>query len=259
MLSPLFASPALPMDRVWTLKLLCEAFEALERAKTCDNLRVEMKRFAQLMEFDHFAYALTINAPSLKQQHYLLNGFPLEWCERYVNGDYFKVDPVVRHALTTSLPAIWTEDMFHDGQHEQFWEEARAFGLSSGLSFAVRDQPGVTGIFSIARDKPLDLEAVDMVALIGRAPDVCMHAAPCGGPTGAAKTAAGAECHSDLARARMHAMVCRWEDCLGNRPYPEHCGTNRCVPRKQRDQKTWRSKQDAGHCPRDCLEAAIST
>ena len=157
------------MDREWTLKLLCDAFEALESAKTCDDLRVEMKRFAQLMQFDHFAYALTINAPSLKQQHYLLNGFPPEWCKRYVNGDYFKVDPVVQHAQTSSLPAIWTEDMFHEGKHEQFWEEARAFGLSNGLSFAVRDQPGVTGIFSLARDKPLDLGALDMAALIGRA------------------------------------------------------------------------------------------
>lgn len=157
------------MDRVWSLKLLCDAFEALEGAKTCDDLRVEMKKFATLMEFDHFVYALTINAPSLKQQHYLLNGFPPEWCERYIKGGYFEVDPVVRHAQTTSLPAIWTEEMFHDGQHEQFWEEARAFGLNCGLSFAVRDQPGVMGIFSIARDKPLDLAALDMAALIGRA------------------------------------------------------------------------------------------
>lgn len=157
------------MVSTWTIKSLCDAFEALQHAQTCDELRVEMKKFAREMGFEHFVYALTINAPSLKQQHYLLNGFPQEWYERYIARGYFKVDPVVRHAQSTTLPAIWTEDRFHDGKSAEFWEEARTFGLSCGLSFAVHEQPGVTGIFSLARDKPLELQAVDMAALIGRA------------------------------------------------------------------------------------------
>ena len=157
------------MNPAWTLKSLCDAYEALQRAKTCDELRVEMTKFAKQMGFEHFVYALTINAPSLKQQHYLLNGFPHEWMERYIGRGYFKVDPVIQHAQTTSLPAIWTEDRFHDGKSAEFWEEAKSFGLSSGLSFAVHEQPGVTGIFSLARDQPLHLPATDMAALIGRA------------------------------------------------------------------------------------------
>ena len=157
------------MDPAWTLKSLCDAFEALQRASTCEELRMEMEKFAKQMGFQHFVYALTINAPSLKQQHYVLNGFPKGWHERYLSEGYFKVDPVVRHAQMTSLPAIWTEEMFHDGKSAQFWEEARAFGLSSGLSFAVHEQPGVTGIFSLARDKPLDLPGAEMAALVGRA------------------------------------------------------------------------------------------
>jgi LuxR family transcriptional regulator, quorum-sensing system regulator SolR len=41
--------------------------------------------------------------------------------------------------------------------------------LNCGLSFVVHEQPGVTGIFSLARDRALDLPAIEMVALIGRA------------------------------------------------------------------------------------------
>jgi LuxR family quorum-sensing system transcriptional regulator SolR len=157
------------MGSPWTLELLCGAFEALQRAQTCDELRAQMEKFAQQMGFEHFVYALTINAPSLKPQHYLLNGFPQGWYERYISRGYFKVDPIIRHAQTTTLPAIWTEDRFHDSNSEEFWEEARSFGLSCGLSFAVHEQPGVTGVFSLARDKQLDLQALDMAALIGRA------------------------------------------------------------------------------------------
>ena len=33
------------MNPAWTLKSLCDAYEALQRAKTCDELRVEMTKF----------------------------------------------------------------------------------------------------------------------------------------------------------------------------------------------------------------------
>jgi LuxR family transcriptional regulator, quorum-sensing system regulator SolR len=158
------------MDSPWTLKSLCDAYEALQRAQTPEELRVAMAKFARQMGFEHFIYALSINAPSLKPQQYALNGFPHEWLERYVARGYFKLDPVVRHAQTTSLPAIWTEDRFHDSKATaEFWDDAKAFGLSCGLTFAVHEQPGVTGIFSLVRDRALDLPALEMAALIGRA------------------------------------------------------------------------------------------
>jgi DNA-binding CsgD family transcriptional regulator len=151
------------------LKVLCDAFGAMERARNSDELRKEMERFAREMGFEHFAYALTVNAPSLKPQQYFINGFPTAWLERYLSQDYFKVDPIVKHAQHSAMPAIWTDEMFHDGKSAQFWDEAQAYGLQAGLSFAVREQPGVTGIFSLARDRVLEMQGQDLAALVGRA------------------------------------------------------------------------------------------
>ena len=152
-----------------TLKLLCDAYGVMERARNSDELRIEMSKFARDMGFEHFTYALTVKIASVKGQQYFINGFPQPWLERYLAAGYFKVDPIVRHAETSSMPAIWTDDAFHDEKSAQFWDEARSFGLSAGLSFAVHEQPGVTGIFSLARDKTLDLEGQDLAALVGRA------------------------------------------------------------------------------------------
>jgi DNA-binding CsgD family transcriptional regulator len=71
--------------------------------------------------------------------------------------------------VSTTLPAIWDHEMFNDGKAEAFWEEARSYGVSSGLTFSVHDQPGVTGIFALARDRFVDLQGQDLAALIGRA------------------------------------------------------------------------------------------
>lgn len=151
------------------LKLLCDAYGAMESARNSDELRIAMSKFARDMGFEHFAYALTLKVPSVKVQQYFINGFPQPWLERYLEAGYFKVDPIVRHAETSTMPAIWTDEVFHDGKSAEFWDEAQSFGLQAGLSFAVHAQPGVTGIFSLARDQKLDLPEQELAALVGRA------------------------------------------------------------------------------------------
>jgi LuxR family quorum-sensing system transcriptional regulator SolR len=152
-----------------SLTLLWDAFDTLERASTSKELGDEMRKFAQRMGFDHFAYALTIKAPSLKHQQYIINGYPPEWHERYVARGYFKVDPLIRHAESSTLPAIWEDPRFHEPASAEFWGEAQAIGLYAGVSFAVHEQAGVTGIFSLSRNTPGSLQNGDLAALIGRA------------------------------------------------------------------------------------------
>ena len=152
-----------------SVRLLSDAFDAMERAQSAAELRTEMEKFTKEMGFEHFVYALTITAPSLKPQQFVLNGYPQEWVDRYLAKEYFKIDPLVRQAYTSTLPSIWDEQQFHDGKAREFWEEAKAFGLKSGLSFAVHEQPGVVGIFSLSRDRVVDLQGQDLAALIGRA------------------------------------------------------------------------------------------
>lgn len=152
-----------------SLSLLCDAFEALERATNSAQLLAEMRKFSRELGFEHFAYALTINAPSLKAQQYIINGYPQQWFERYIAHGYFKIDPLVEYAAKSTLPAIWEDPRFHEAGTEEFWDEAADVGLQAGLSFAVHEQPGVTGIFSLARDQALNLQGLELAALIGRA------------------------------------------------------------------------------------------
>lgn len=151
-------------------KLLADVFYALEAAKSPAELRCAVEKFVRQLGFERFVYALTIRAPSLKPQEYILSGYPAEWVERYLARGYFKVDPVVRHAQSSTLPLVWNED--DDPQPpetREFWDEAKAFGLRAGLSLSVHEQLGVTGIFSVSRDQALDLQEQDLAALIGRA------------------------------------------------------------------------------------------
>jgi LuxR family transcriptional regulator, quorum-sensing system regulator SolR len=152
-----------------TLKILCDAYEAMQQAKTSEELRGLMERFTKQLGFEHFVYVLSISAPSLKPQQVIVNGFPRQWLDRYLAGSYFKIDPLVKHTQSSSLPAIWQDQVFHDRKSEEFWEEAKSFGLNTGLSLSMRDHPGMTGIFSLARDRPIATKSGELAELIGRA------------------------------------------------------------------------------------------
>jgi DNA-binding CsgD family transcriptional regulator len=150
-------------------KPLLDAFDDLAAAKSSAELSAEMAKFVNLLGFNNFIYALTITAASLTPKQYVLNGYPQKWVDRYLSRNYFKIDPLIKHAYSTTLPSIWHEGDFQDGKASEFWEEAKSFGLVSGLSFPVHDHSGILGIFSISRDKMIDLAGQDLEALIGRA------------------------------------------------------------------------------------------
>lgn len=140
----------------------------MQRARAPALLRREIGKFARQLGFDRFAYALRITVPSLPAKHYALTDYPREWGERYVAHGYFGVDPIVLHCERSSLPAFWDEDIFHGRESEPFWEDARSYGLRSGVTLAVHEFPGAVSVFSLSRDRSLDVEGDELAALIGR-------------------------------------------------------------------------------------------
>jgi len=150
-------------------ELLGDTFDALGGAHALGTLRREVAKFTRQMGFDRFAYALRVVAPSLPAKHYAMTDYPRAWGERYLARGYFKLDPIIVHCERSPLPALWDDGAFHDRRACEFWEEARSFGLRSGLSIAVRDGPAAIGVFSLSRDKRLDVRGEDLAALVGRA------------------------------------------------------------------------------------------
>lgn len=151
------------------LHLLCDAAGSFDRANSISDLHAETQSFAKLVNFEWFAYVLTINAPSLeKQKRCILNGYPRAWLDTNLERYFIQVDPPVRFGQRSSLPAIWDDESSGDSASEGFWEEARGFGLRSGLTFTVHDRPGITGIFSLGRDRQLGMKRDELAALVGR-------------------------------------------------------------------------------------------
>lgn len=105
--------------------------------------------------FEHCSFVIRVPLPVSGPQFSLKSDYPDAWVERYIDRNYFAVDPTVRHALTQSLPLVWRAD--GQTQNVEFWEEAAHYGLRHGWCMPTSSRGGVVGLVTMARSA----EAVD--------------------------------------------------------------------------------------------------
>ncbi|CRI67045.1 autoinducer-binding transcriptional regulator LuxR family [Thiocapsa sp. KS1] len=134
---------------------------------TIDNERELLDKLSSVacgLGFDYCAYGLRTPVPLSRPQIIMLNNYPLDWQARYQEKGYLAIDPTVDHGARSSLPLIWSDELFASAR--ELWEEARSFGLHFGWAQSSRDAQGMGGLLTLARsDEPLsDAELRDKSA-----------------------------------------------------------------------------------------------
>lgn len=55
------------------------------------------------------------------------------WLKKYAEEGYLDIDPRIRHARHSNLPRVWDPDTYKTGRPAQMFEEARVFGIRTGI------------------------------------------------------------------------------------------------------------------------------
>ncbi|MBZ0092693.1 MAG: LuxR family transcriptional regulator [Sulfuricellaceae bacterium] len=123
----------------------------LQRAETEAALFQSLRRLALSLGFDHFMYAAKVKLGGNVFEP-TLSGYPPAWLERYRSRNFAKIDPVLRHCETRLTPLVWRPEIFSSAAQQRFFEEARQFGLKSGVSFPVHGSQGEVALLSLSLD-----------------------------------------------------------------------------------------------------------
>lgn len=130
---------------IWQEHLLAD----LDGAGTEQDVFNRLAGLALELGFDHFAYGVRQPMHLSQPRVVMLNNYPESWQRRYAEQSYFLIDPSVQHGLKSTMPLVWTEELFLP--QRGFWEEARAYGLSVGWAQSTCDMQGVSGMMTLAR------------------------------------------------------------------------------------------------------------
>jgi LuxR family transcriptional regulator len=108
---------------------------------------------ARELGFDHYTYGLWLPLPLSNPCIQWVGNTPTGWRRRYCRMRYVRHDPIVRHALRSRDPLVWTDELFAGCPDLQ--NDAREHGLRAGWSQACINAPGVRGFLTLSRATPM--------------------------------------------------------------------------------------------------------
>lgn len=97
------------------------------------------------------SYAVSYTQSAEDDPPILLLNYPDAWVERYVENNYFMIDPVLRHAEHAMAPFLWSELDWTAAPVAALLKEARAHGVGqSGFSIPIQAERGASVLISMA-------------------------------------------------------------------------------------------------------------
>ena len=116
-----------------------DALKLLEITHACISCTTEaefrdvISRVGELVSFDHMvAVSARLEAGGVVASQRMNVSYPEEFCREYVSRDYFRLDPVMRDALTTCRAQYCSETM--EGRPKEIMSLCADFGLREGYN-----------------------------------------------------------------------------------------------------------------------------
>jgi DNA-binding CsgD family transcriptional regulator len=150
---------------VSTSPLRPDDFFQLLELKEIPLLLAATDKLVKSMGFDNFFFGTRIDqsAGIFENKFAWFSTFPEGWVDRYESQNYDRIDPVVRHCRQHCYPLAWTNHLFTaEQQSADFYEEARAFGISAGGTCSLLNDSADFSGFSFTRNQDADVAVSDV-------------------------------------------------------------------------------------------------
>jgi LuxR family transcriptional regulator len=106
--------------------------------------------FAKNIGFKFFGFSTSYTSNTERLSAIRLNNYPSDWNAGYEIRKLAGIDPVVAHCFQSTMPILWTEELFDNTRC--LWNELEQQGLQHGWSQAIHDEESdLCSILSLAR------------------------------------------------------------------------------------------------------------
>ena len=123
--------------------------ERLGEVRTEADLLAVLARATNELGFENCALGMRLPLPLSNPKVVMLGNYSPSWRARYASANYFSVDPTVAHALVSTRPVLWSDEVFANST--ELWEDVRGHGLQIGWAQPVHDIRGVASLLTLAR------------------------------------------------------------------------------------------------------------
>jgi hypothetical protein len=119
-----------------------QALAAIERAKSVAELSAMLFDWRNESGVAHLVYHAVDVPVSGKPNPLLLPTYDESWVKRYLERDYFQIDPIFRAGRKGFLPIDWLTVEHDTADARHFFAEARSYGVGRhGFTLPIRGSP----------------------------------------------------------------------------------------------------------------------
>ena len=145
-----------------TMTELGDFIHGIEKAENFEAALTILGKAVKKYGFQNyfFSHIDTDEAPAKFNVKYYATNFEEAWQQRYIEKNYFFIDPVHRMVLANSGPFYWSQQMQHMTDQPgpevmEMMQDAMAHGLIDGMGFSYLENGGNLCTLTIAKSTPI--------------------------------------------------------------------------------------------------------
>lgn len=135
--------------------MLQGGFQSVLEARSRDEFRSEITRFAHDLDFERFSAILVVDHTIGNSDFIAVQNAPVGFADIFNDPRLGKLDPVMQHCKRQSIPIVWNQQTYEKYDAPELWEAQAPFGYKSGISLALHLPEGRHFVLGVNREQAL--------------------------------------------------------------------------------------------------------
>lgn len=146
--------------------MLQGSYAAVLEARSRDDFRDEVVRFAHVLGFANVAAMMVVDRGIGRRDCELVHNAPTEYVDAMRHVPSASLDPVLQHCVKQSVPIIWDQSTYTKQGLGNLWEEQARFGYLTGIAMAIHLPEGRHFILGVDRDQALPMDRSELTRIV---------------------------------------------------------------------------------------------
>lgn len=156
--------------------MLQPAFQSVLQARTRDEFRSEVVRFANGLGFDTVSATVVLDRTLADSEFDTVDNTPQSFSDVFQDRASWRRDPVMQHCKRHSMPIIWNQTTYVASDQAAMWEQQAQFGYHAGIALALHLPEGRHFFLGVDRDQSLPQDAGALTRMVADLQLFAVHA-----------------------------------------------------------------------------------